>query len=49
MPAVTSARRRLADRLAIACVVAMTAVMLVPIYWIATTSFKSWMRSSDAK
>ena len=33
MPAVTSARRRLANRLAVACVIAITVVMLVPIYW----------------
>ncbi len=42
MPAVTSPRRRLANRVAVACVIAITVVMLVPVYWIATTSFKSF-------
>ena len=42
MAAVMSSRRRLANRLMVACVVTITLIMLVPIYWIATTSFKSF-------
>ncbi len=42
MPAVVSSRRRLANRVMIAAVVVITAIMLIPIYWIGTTSFKSF-------
>ena len=42
MAVVVSSRRRLANRLMIACVLVIAFVMLIPIYWIGTTAFKSF-------
>ncbi|MDJ0957404.1 MAG: carbohydrate ABC transporter permease [Arenicellales bacterium] len=45
MAAVVSQRKKLANRIMIAAVLVTTFIMLIPIYWIATTSIKSF---SDA-
>jgi len=42
MAAVLSSRRKLGDRVMVACVLMITFITLIPIYWIATTSVKSF-------
>ena len=57
MAVVRTPAERIRDRLAVAAVIAITIVMLAPIYWIASTAFKPrslattppppWMRSRE--